>query len=108
MRLTTLLRFACTPFIAAASGSAFPITLGEAVNLALQNDPMPQLNATANTTKNRRDYTDEAAVRTSLLEKYNSNAVQLNLTQPLWQRAKYISLTHPTVTGMNDAKINKR
>lgn len=120
MRLTTLIRFACALFIAVESTPALAITLGEAVNLALQNDPtflaaqanlnvsrersaqalanlLPQLNATANTTNNRRDYTIEAAVRTNVLEKYNSNAVQLNLTQPLWQRAKYISLTQADI-----------
>ena len=120
MQPNTLIHLACALFIAATSTPAFSITLGEAVDLALRNDPvflaaqaglnvsrersaqalstlLPRLDATASTVHNRRDYTYEAPANTSLLEKYNSNAVQLNLTQPLWQRAKYISLTQADI-----------
>lgn len=120
MQPNTLIHLACAVFIAATSTSAFSVTLGEVVDLALQNDPaflaaqaslnvsrersaqalstlLPRLDATASTVHNRRDYTYEAPANTSLLERYNSNAVQLNLTQPLWQRAKYISLTQADI-----------
>lgn len=120
MHLATRLRFTCTLFFTLTSTSTFAITLGEAVNLAVQNDPiylaaqanlnvsrerstqalsalLPRLDASANSTHNRRNYSYELPVNTNLLEKYNSNAVQLNLTQPLWQRAKYISLTQADI-----------
>lgn len=95
---------------------AFAMTLGEAVELALRNDPvflaaqaslevsrersnqalanlLPQLSATANDTANRRTYTLQGAVpNNGALEKYNSNSVQVNLTQPVWHRANYIAL----------------
>jgi outer membrane protein len=97
---------------------AHALTLKEAVQLALTNDPtflaaranlnvsreraeqavaglFPQLTVSANTTANRRKY----ALRTSPpptdipAERYNSNSAQLNLTQPLWRHNSIIAMT---------------
>lgn len=93
------------------------LTLGEAVERALQNDPvylgaqanlwvsqarsrqalsalMPQLTASANTTFNRRDYSQHSlfGMPANVRDAYNSNSAQLNLTQPLWRRNSFIAM----------------
>lgn len=101
--------------IAAPAGA---LTLKEAVELALRNDPtflaaqanlnvsheraeqavaglFPQLTASANTTANRRRYTLRTTPPPADVpaERYNSNSAQLNLTQPLWRHSSVIAMT---------------
>lgn len=98
--------------------SACALTLKEAVELAIGNDPtflaaqanlnvsreraaqavaglLPQLSASANTIANRRRYTPHTnpPPTTTPMERYNSNAAQLNLTQPLWRHSSVIAMT---------------
>lgn len=93
------------------------LTMAEAVERALHNDPvylgiqaslgvsraradqafaalLPQLSATANAMRNRREYAQNNArgVPTNILEKYNSDSAQLNLTQPLWHLDSYYAM----------------
>ncbi|MES2770782.1 MAG: TolC family protein [Pseudomonadota bacterium] len=54
---------------------------------------LPQLSLSANSNLNRRDYVTRTAPPTpSLLDRYNSHAQQLNLTQPLWRTANTAGL----------------
>ena len=55
----------------------------------------PQLTATGNTTANRRIYTLHSQPPPTNIptERYNSNSVQLNLTQPLWRHSSMIAMT---------------
>jgi outer membrane protein len=52
-----------------------------------QADFYPQLNVTANTGYNNRDYQTLGTVPTQTDEHFNSKSAQLNLTQPLWKPA---------------------
>lgn len=106
----------CLLSIASASRPACAVSFDDAVSRALRTDPvflaaqanlevshersaqalsgmLPQITASASTTLNRRDYRLGGSNRAGVQEKYNSNTAQLNLTQPLWQRAKYFAVT---------------
>lgn len=97
---------------------AYALTLKEAVELAVGNDPiflaaqanlnvsreraqqavaglLPQLSASVATTANRRRYTPHTnPLQTNTpMERYNSNSAQLNLTQPLWRHSSMIAMT---------------
>ncbi len=101
-----------------AAQAANALTLKEAVELALLNDPtflaaqanlnvsreraeqavagiFPQLTASANTIANRRNYTLRSNPPPTFTptEGYNSNSAQLNLTQPLWRHGSVIAMT---------------
>lgn len=100
------------------SAPACALTLNEAVELALHNDPtflaaqasldasreranqavaglLPQLSASGNTTANRRIYTQHSHPPPANVpvEHYNSNSAQLNLTQPLWRLGSMFAVT---------------
>ena len=47
---------------------------------------LPQVNITANVTRNNRNYQTTGAVPVLSEERYNSQGVQLNITQPLWRQ----------------------
>lgn len=98
--------------------SAHALTLKEAVELAIVNDPtflaaqanlnvsreraaqavaglLPQLSVSANTTANRRRYAphiNPPPVNIPL-ERFNSNAAEIKLTQPLWRHGSMIAMT---------------
>ena len=61
---------------------------------------LPQLNFSANTTQNNRDYQQLRLFPSSDKDRYNSHGAQLNLTQPLWKKANS--------AAYNQAKINTR
>lgn len=108
---------AAAVLICISESPAFALTLGEAVERAIHNDPTylsaqadldvsreryvealaslrPQISASASTSYNRRDYVQFSTIaNTSFLENFNSNSVQLNLTQPLWHHADKIAVT---------------
>jgi outer membrane protein len=92
------------------------LTLSEALTRARQGDPayltaqanltaaqeranqafagmLPQVNASGNTNWNHRVYTTQTSPSTTYDEKFNSHAVQLNLTQPLWRPANRLAVT---------------
>lgn len=99
------------------------LTMKEAVELAMHNDPtflaaqaslnvsreradqavaglFPQLTASANTTDNHRRYalrTDPPQTNVPT-EHFNSNSAQLNLTQPLWRHSSVIAMTQADLT----------
>ena len=98
------------------SGSCSALTLSEAVTLARQGDPayvsaqanlvvaqeranqafaglLPQINASGNTNWNHRIYTTQSTPSTTYDDKFNSNAAQVNLTQPLWRSANRVAVT---------------
>jgi outer membrane protein len=52
---------------------------------------LPQLSATANYARNRRDYETTGTPPVLSNERYKSNGVQLNLTQALWHQANPIA-----------------
>jgi outer membrane protein len=47
---------------------------------------LPQINLTANSTHNQRDYQTGGTFTTSSNERYNSNGYQINITQPIWKQ----------------------
>lgn len=53
---------------------------------------LPQVNGTANTNANNRDYQTRASNQPSGQDRYNSNAYQVSLTQPLWRYANVVGL----------------
>jgi len=94
---------------------AHALTLTEAIEQALHNDPtylaaqanvaanrarssqafgrlLPQIIASANTNDNRRDYALLNNRGNTTTERYNSHGVQVNLTQPLLHAEKYFAL----------------
>lgn len=98
--------------------AATALTLKEAVELAMSNDPtflaaqanlnvsreraeqavaglFPQITASASTTSNRRKYALQSnpPPTNTPTENYNSNSAQLNLTQPLWRHNSIIAMT---------------
>lgn len=100
---------------AALTNATHALTLNDAIEQALHNDPtylaaeanlavnrarssqafarlMPQLTASANTNANRRDYAMLNNRGNSIPERYNSHGVQVNLTQPLLHAEKYFAL----------------
>ena len=106
----------------AAPGHA--LTLTEALERARQGDPayltaqgglvvaqeranqafaglLPQVNASGNTNYNHRIYTTRTTPSTTFDEKFNSNAAQVNLTQPLWRSANRVAVTQA------DAAVNQ-
>jgi len=101
-----------------AAQAATALTLKEAVELAMSNDPtflaaqanlnvsreraaqavaglFPQITASVSTTSNRRKYALQSNPPPSNTptERYNSNSAQLNLTQPLWRHNSIIAMT---------------
>lgn len=52
---------------------------------------LPQVNASANYTHNSRTYQTAGQVPSSSQERYNSNGLQLSLTQPLWRQSNAIA-----------------
>lgn len=54
---------------------------------------MPQINLTANSLRNHRNYETTGLFPTTSKERYNSNGVQLNLTQTLWKKANLVAHT---------------
>jgi outer membrane protein len=52
---------------------------------------LPQISATANVARNSRNYQTTGAAPTLFEERYNSQGVQLNITQPLWRQANPIA-----------------
>lgn len=54
---------------------------------------LPQINLTANTIRNNRDYQTTGPFSTTTTERYNSNGIQLNLTQTLWKQANLVAHT---------------
>lgn len=102
-------------FIAAATGKVYALTLADAIEQGLHNDPtylaaqanananrarssqafarlMPQLTASANTNSNRRAYALMNSKVASAPESYNSHGTQLNLTQPILHIEKFWAL----------------
>ena len=105
--------------------------MGDAVGRALNNDPvylgaqadlgiskaqssqafaalMPKLSASVSTTKNRRDYfqTPIGGTPSNILETYNSDSAQLNLTQPLWHLDNYYGMRQADyVVEQSDQKL---
>lgn len=102
--------------------TAQAMTLNEAVAQALLNDPtylaaqsnlqvsherakqalanlLPQLSASANSSKNRRIYTlqNNNAANNGQPEHYRSSSVQLNLTQPIFHHANIIALEQANI-----------
>ena len=100
---------------AACINPVHALTLTEAIEQALHNDPtylaaqanleanrartsqafgrlLPQITASANTNANRRDYALLNNRGNTLPEHYNSHGVQVNLTQPLLHAEKYFAL----------------
>lgn len=94
---------------------AHALTLAEAIEQALHNDPtylsaqanvaanrarssqalgrlLPQITASANTNDNRRDYALLNNRGNTTTEHYNSHGVQVNLTQSLLHAEKYFAL----------------
>lgn len=90
-------------------------TFGEAVRLARSSEPvylgirasaaaaqersrqalaglLPQVNATASTNSNRRDYATRGSGVPDAIDHYNSNSAQLSLTQPLYRPSNVIAL----------------
>lgn len=53
---------------------------------------LPQMNATANTNYNRRNYQTRVADTLAVNDEYNSNGYQISITQPLWRYANYVGL----------------
>lgn len=51
---------------------------------------LPQVSGTANTNANSRDYQTRASSQPSAQDRYNSNAYQVSLTQPLWRYANIV------------------
>jgi outer membrane protein len=54
---------------------------------------LPQITATANTTQNHRSYQTTGPFSSLSNDRYNSNGVQLNLTQSLWKQANRVTHT---------------
>ncbi|MFA6971702.1 MAG: TolC family outer membrane protein [Gallionella sp.] len=102
-------------FVTAWTNPAHALTLVDAIEQALHNDPtylaaqanadasrarssqafarlMPQLTASANTNDNRRDYFILSNRGNTLPERYNSHGTQVNFTQPLLHAEKYFAL----------------
>lgn len=52
---------------------------------------LPQVNVTANVTRNNRNYQTTGAIPVLSEERYNSQGVQLNITQPLWRQTNHIA-----------------
>jgi outer membrane protein len=52
---------------------------------------LPQINLTANTTLNHREYLTTGASPNFSNDWYNSHGVQLNLTQPLWKKTNQVA-----------------
>jgi outer membrane protein len=52
---------------------------------------LPQVNLTANTTHNHREYQTTGAFPNFSNEWYNSHGAQLNVTQPLWKKANDVA-----------------
>lgn len=52
---------------------------------------LPQASGNANTNSNQRDYRTRADNTQPAQDKYNSHAYQLQLTQPLWRYANFVS-----------------
>lgn len=98
------------------SGSAQALSMADAIAFARRSDPgylaaqsgleaarqrsrqavanlLPQVSITANTTANRRNYDATESPFPPTRERYNSNAVQLSVTQSLWRRANHIAVT---------------
>ncbi len=79
-----------------------PVYLGAQANLGVSQARssqafsalMPQLTASANTSFNRRDYSQQtlSGKPFDVQDAYNSNSTQLNLTQPIWRQNSYIAL----------------
>jgi outer membrane protein len=118
----SLFHLLCT-FALLTAQPAAALTLKEAVELAMSNDPtflgaqanlnvsreraaqavaglFPQLTASANTTANRRIYTlhSQPPPANTPTERYNSNSAQLNLTQPLWRHSSVIAMAQADLT----------
>lgn len=95
-------------------GNATALSFEKALHLAKQNDPtfliaqvnlkaaeersrislaslLPQLNISANTAINDREYVTEGPVDTLDKQKFKSNNAQVNLTQALWRHAEYLA-----------------
>ena len=105
--------------------------MGDAVGRALSNDPvylgaqadlgiskakssqafaalMPKLSASVSTTTNRRDYSQSTVggAPGNILETYNSDSAQLNLTQPLWHLDNYFAMRQANyVVAQSDQKL---
>lgn len=105
------------------------LTLKAAVELAQRSDPtflaaqanlnvsreraeqavaglLPQLNASANSNTNRRNYNQHNPLPwiISTPERYNSHTAQLNLTQPLWRHSNLIEL-HQAELNVSQADL---
>ena len=52
---------------------------------------LPQVNMTANTTRNSRQYETTGAFANVSQDRYNSNGFQINITQSLWKRANHVA-----------------
>jgi outer membrane protein len=52
---------------------------------------LPQVNVTANTTHNHREYQTTGAFPNLSNDWYNSHGVQLNVTQPLWKKVNHVA-----------------
>jgi outer membrane protein len=102
-------------FAAALMTPIQALTLGDAIEQALRNDPtylaaqanaqanrarssqafgrlLPQLTASANSNDNRRNYSVLNSQIKNTQEHYNSHGSQVNLTQPLLHAEKYLAL----------------
>lgn len=66
---------------------------------------LPQINVTANTTWNHREYQTTGAFPTFSNDWYNSHAAQLNITQPLWKKAN--DVTHKQAIAATDQAIQQ-
>ncbi len=108
---------------------AHALTLAEAIELAQRNDPtylasqanvqvnraranqafarrLPQLTASFNNNSNQRDYTALGNRPNPVVERYNSRATQLNLTQPLLHVEKVIA-QHQADTQVDQAEYQQ-
>ncbi len=126
-------RISLTLWVALAmSTPVCALTLKEAVELAMHNDPtflaaqanlnvsreradqavagmLPQLTASISTTDNHRRYTLHSHPPPTNVptEHYNSSSAQLNLTQPLWRHSNMIAMAQADLTvSQADFQLN--
>lgn len=95
-------------------GNVHALSFEKALQVAKQNDPtfliaqtnlkaakersrialatlLPQLNISANSAINNREYITEGTLDTIDKQKFKSNNAQVNLTQALWRHAEYVA-----------------
>jgi len=99
--------------LAFAAQDSCALSFSEAIALAKQNDPtyksaqanlntmvarsdfafsnfLPHLNASAEKSKNKRDYTTESEPPVTTNQRFDGASYQITLTQPLWEHSHFI------------------